>query len=150
MKLPPADDRTLEKVPMCVSIGSGRSRVGIVTGAVGAEPVRLALASSSTSDNRRRAELIARTQSSISSCDDALTRKVRLAVTIPKENECFFTVTGATACTDFKSSTRFSEYSYWSGSSVASCERAHSIVLVVGQFVGSQHKPLSFPSLLVS
>lgn len=112
MKLPAVEVKTLEKVPTWVSIASGRSRGVIATGADGAEPDLLTLASSSISDNRRRAELIARTQSSISSCDDALARNVRLAVTIPNEKECFFTVTGATACTDLRSRTRFNEYSY--------------------------------------
>lgn len=60
------------------------------------DPTRLFRASSSLSESLRRAPLSARTQSSISSCEDALARNVRLDVTMPKAKECFFTVTGAT------------------------------------------------------
>ena len=95
-----------------MSIVSGSSRAGTATGAT---PVRLIRSSSSLSDRRRLAVLIARTQSSISSCDEALARKVRLAVTMPKEKECFLIVTGATVCTDLRSRTRLREYSWCQG-----------------------------------
>ena len=61
------------------------------------DPVRrLRSSSSSRSDSFRREVLIVRTQSSISSCDRALAKNVRLEVTMPKLNGCFLTVTGAT------------------------------------------------------
>jgi hypothetical protein len=50
----------------------------------------------SSPESLRRAELMKDTQSSISAWDEALARKVRFEVTMPKVNECFLTVTGAT------------------------------------------------------
>ena len=75
-------------------------------------PSRLFRSSSSRSDSFLRHPLTARTQSSISSGEDALTRNVRLEVTIPNAKECFFMVTGATVWTDLSSMTLFSEYSW--------------------------------------